>query len=78
MTLMHSWSVMEKSFANNTPEHYSVWIFSILPTNDKTKPRTVKRVMIRCMFNKQSQDSNFIASAVSHKMHGYFHIRCTR
>lgn len=42
MTLMHSWSVMEKSFANNTPEHYSVWIFSILPTNDKTKPRTEK------------------------------------
>lgn len=38
MTLMHSWSVMEKSFANNTPEHLrgqNVWIFSILPTNDK-------------------------------------------
>lgn len=61
---MHSWSVIEGSSAEISPKHYSVWIFSILLKNDKTKHTTVKRVMIRCLVNKQSQDSNFIVSAV--------------
>lgn len=73
LTFMHSWSVMEESIADISQRHYSVWIFSILLTNDKTiKPRALKSVMYmmktwvlnkkwtwwKDVLNRLSQDSN--------------------